>query len=64
MRFEALAETDLPGCLRAIADAMEAKSMDGSFRNLRANGFTHWADRRTHVLLTIDLAAEVFKRGE
>jgi hypothetical protein len=61
--IRSMAETDLPGCMRALADAMDASNLDGSFRSLRANGFTHWADRRAHVLFTIDLASEVFKQG-
>lgn len=57
------AEKDLPACLRELADAIEAKQVDGRFIALRGSGFQHWTDKRAHVHLTIDIASEVRKEG-
>ncbi len=52
---------DLAGGLRMIADALEAGQMEGRLLQCEGNGFlqTSWRDARAHVLVKLDLAAEV-----
>lgn len=64
--IQAALDRDLPGGLRAIADALEAGDICGKFISAMGHGFTSCHDTRAHVLVKIDLAAEVFqyKSGE
>ena len=47
--------------LRAIADALDAGELEGKLLEVRGNGFVSWRDTRAHVVVAIDLAAQVFE---
>ena len=54
-------ERNLPEGLRALADAIEAKQIDGRLTSIQGNGFVHWRDTRAHLKVVLDIAAEVFQ---
>lgn len=59
-RLEVELHRDLAGSLRRIAEAIEAGELDGRVLQCRANGFLGGrGDQRAHVLVKLDLAAEI-----
>jgi hypothetical protein len=55
-------EMDLPSGLRALADAIEAKEIDGAVTSVMGSALLqHWRDMRMHVYVTIDIAALAFR---
>ena len=55
-------ELHLPEALRALADAIEAKDIDGQIISVKANAMSqHWRDTRMHLLVTLDIAAQAFR---
>lgn len=52
-------DRNLPAALRELADAIEAGKIDGKLIDCNGNGFTAKNDTRAHLLLRIDLAAEI-----
>ena len=60
--IRAALEIDLPNGLRALADAIEAKEIDGQVNSVKANALTqHWRDTRMHIFVTLDVAAQAFR---
>jgi hypothetical protein len=58
--IEASLRRDLSAGLRQIAQAIESGQMDARLLNCRATAFaSDWRDQRAHVLVTLDLAAEI-----
>lgn len=53
---------DLPNGLRALADAIEAKDIEGQLCSVKGTAlFQHWRDTRMHIHVTLDLAAQAFR---
>lgn len=59
--IRAVCHTNLAAGLRAIADALDAGELTGTLYGVTGNGFVSWRDTRAHVILSVDLAAEVFR---
>lgn len=56
-----LCQANLAVGLRVIADALDAGELAGTLYGVTGNGFVSWQDTKAHVILKIDLAAEVFR---
>lgn len=55
-------DRDLPNGLRMLADALEAKQIDGWLISAQGRAGAGPHDTRAHVLVKINLAAQVFTR--
>jgi hypothetical protein len=59
--IQAALDKNLATGLRQLADAIEGGAIDGKVIDCQGNGFTAKGDDRAHVMLRIDLAAEIRK---
>jgi hypothetical protein len=58
--IESQLRKDVVGGLRMIATAIENGQMDAQVLQCAANGMNaNWRDTRAHMLVTLDLAAEI-----
>ncbi len=58
--MEAMFRKDVSLALRTLLDEVEAERVDCRLWRVMATGLhQHWSDTRAHVLVTLDVAAEV-----